>query len=102
MALDLHPDLPPDTVPRQQPGYTVQKIPCCFLLKHDQSGEIVKLNSTGMMIWQTCTGEWNVGEIIEALQDSYPEAADTMARDVFRTLDNMLDEGIITLNQALA
>ena len=98
MALDLHPDLPHDTIPTQQPGYEVTKIPCCFLLTHEETGEVVKLNSTGMMIWQICTGEWNVGEIIDALVETYPDAADTLAKDVYRTLDDMQEEGVITLS----
>lgn len=98
MALDIHPDLPPETIPRQVAGFEVDKIPCCFLLKQEETGTTVKLNNTGMVIWQACTGEWNVGEIIEALKESYPEAADTMAKDVYRALDNMLDEGVITLS----
>jgi len=98
MTLDIHPDLPADTVPTQVPGFNVHKIPCCYLLKHEQTNNVVKLNDTGMMIWQACTGEWSVGEIIEALKESYPDAAAEMDKDVFRALDNLRDEGVITLN----
>lgn len=97
MALDIHPDLPPETVPRQKPGIHVEKIPCCFLLKDAGSGNVVKLNRSGMMIWQTCTGEWTVGEIIDALTEHYPDAAESMAKDVYRTLDTMREEGVISL-----
>ena len=97
MALDIHPALPNEVVPRQLPGFTVKKIPCCYLLHHKDRQDAVKLNVTGMMIWQVCNGDWTVGEIIEALQQSYPDAADGMAKDVYRALDNLLDEQVITL-----
>ena len=98
MSLDIHPDLPAETIPNQVPGYSVQKIPCCYLLKHQETNNIVKLNATGMMIWQACTGEWSVGEIIDALKESYPDAAAEMDKDVYRALDNLQDEGVITLD----
>lgn len=97
MSLQIHPDLPLDTVPRQVEGFNIDKIPCCYILKHEETGRMVKLNNTGMLIWQTCTGDWSVGEIIEALEENYPDAADTISRDVFRTLDILKDEEVITI-----
>ena len=98
MVLDIHPELPLDTIPRQKPGYSIRKIPCCYLLQHEsEKNGYVKLNETGIMIWQICTGEWTVGEIIEALREQYPEAADEMDKDVFRALDDLFEEGVITL-----
>ena len=41
--------------------------------------------------------DWSVGEIIEALEENYPDAADTISRDVFRTLDILKDEEVITI-----
>ena len=99
---DLHPELPLDTIPTQVEGYDMEKIPCCYLLRHESTNHVVKLNNTGMLIWQTCTGDWTVGEIIEALQESYPDAAESMPKDVFRALDNLKDEEVITLSQESA
>ena len=98
MALDIHRDLPYGTVPRQVPGFDVQEIPCCYLLKHEDTNTVVKLNETGMEIWRVCTGEWTVGEIIEALKEAYPDAAAEMNKHVFRALDMLQDEGVITLD----
>ena len=97
MAMDIHPDLPLDTIPRQIDGFEIRRIPCCIMVRPAGQKNFVKLNDTGMMILQTCTGEWNVGEIIDALAEAYPEAAGEMAKDVFRTLDNLKDEGLVTL-----
>ena len=101
MPLDIHPALPLDTIPRQKSGFTVEKIPCCYLLKHSKSGEVIKLNDSAMMIWQICTGDWTVGEIIDVLKQAYPDAATDMHKDVFRTLDNLRDEGAISLGQTI-
>ena len=100
MSLDIHPDLPLDLIPKQIEGFEVRRIPCCIMVRPAGQKNFVKLNASGMMILQTCTGEWNVGEIIEALSEAYPEAADDMAKDVFRTLDNLKDEGLISLPEA--
>ena len=86
---DLHEGLPMDARPVQEEGFEVEKIPCCWLVWKSGEERRLKLNDSSMLIWQLCTGEGSVGEIIAALEEEYPEAQE-MEKDVQRALDELL------------
>ncbi len=94
---DLHQSFALDAVPQQCDGYEVQKIPCCWILKEIDSGRRIKLNDSGMMIWDLCDGKQSVGELITFLKEQFPDAADSMEKDVQRTLDELVEERLITM-----
>ncbi len=96
LANSIHPEIAADTCPVQIEGFELEKIPCCYLLRHKQDNRIVKLNQTGLMIWQICNGEWSVGEMIEVLQESYPQDAENIPKDIYRTLDLLRDEEVVS------
>ena len=89
-----------DVSPVQREGLSLDKTPCCFYVRDTENDIAVRLNSTGVLIWQVCTGDWSVGEIIEVLEENYPDAAATMHDDVMRTLNQLLEEDIIELKAA--
>ena len=88
-------DFTSDTVPEQSTGYELQKTACCYFLKGQESKNLVKLNDSSALIWQVCTGEWSVGEIIDVLKESYPDAAESMDTDVMQALNLLYGEGVI-------
>ena len=92
-----NPNLTADTIPKQRPGYTVEKSPCCFFLKNSESKKMIKLNETSALIWQVCTGEWSVGEIIDVLKESYPDAMDGMDADVHQALSQLVAQNVLEL-----
>ena len=93
---DLHQSFPLETRPRQSEDYTAEKIPCCWILSRAGVDKKIKLNDSSMLIWQLCDGENTVGEMIEALQEAFPDVPD-MDRDVQRALDELLAEELIAL-----
>ena len=93
-------DISQEAVPVQVDGYELNKTACCYFLKESESNSMVRLNDSSALIWQVCTGEWAVGEIIEVLQESYPDAAESMENDVMQALNLLLGEGVIQINQA--
>ena len=95
-------DINAESVPAQTPGFELQKTACCFFLKEEDSKNLVKLNDSSALIWQVCTGEWSVGEIIDVLKESYPDAAETMEKDVYTALDSLVKEGVVHINGAAA
>ncbi len=100
MALsDLHQQFPLEANPVQIEGFSVSKIPCCWILTHDESDKRIKLNDSSMLIWQLCEGGNTVGVIIEALQEQFPDTED-MDKDIQRALDELLEEGLITMESA--
>ena len=89
-----------DTVPEQSAGYEIKKTACCYFLQEEESQNLVRLNDSSALIWQVCTGEWTVGEIIEVLKESYPDAADAMDQDVMQALNMLYGEGVIQVKAA--
>ena len=91
----LHKEFPPDAVPRRVEGYYVQKIPCCYFLKNDDSRHYIKLNDSALVIWELCDGDRSVGEILQVLREGYPDAAESMERDLNRVLDEFDEEKVL-------
>ena len=86
----------------QKPGYSIKKIPCCLLLMDDNDRMVLKLNDTGVLIWQMCTGTVTVGDMLDLLTESYPESSDVIERDLFRVLDTFNEYEVIELSRELS
>jgi len=67
------------------------------LLKDADGETVLKLNESSVLIWELCNGELTVGEMVQLLADSYPEAAEEMRKDVFRALDELNEEAVIQI-----
>ncbi len=52
-----------------------------------------------MLIWQLCEADNTVGDIIGALQEQFP-GVDDMEKDIQRALDELLEEGLISMQSA--
>lgn len=94
----LHPEMQPDAVPKQCEGYHVARIPCCFLLQDERGEHFLKLNETSVLIWELCDGETSVDDMLELLKESFPEAANEMKKDLNRVLDELKEEGVISIS----
>jgi hypothetical protein len=97
MNLDAHPEIPDNSVPKRDQTHTIKRLPCCLYLEDSDGKTLIKLNDSSSLIWSLCTGEFSVKEIIELLEESYPEAGDVIRKDVYRVLDEFISENIITL-----
>lgn len=89
----LHPLLPEALCVRQSGRHTLDKIPCCFLLRDNENDrQVLKLNDSGVLIWQLCHEEREVGEIVDLLSEAFEQEREDMARDVSRVVDYLLEE----------
>jgi hypothetical protein len=93
----LHAEFPLEAVPRRRAEYRLARIPCCYLLKDADGETVLKLNESSVLIWELCNGELTVGEMVQLLADTYPEAAEDMRKDVFRALDELNEEAVIQI-----
>lgn len=83
--------------PRQRLGFHLEIVDGEMLLYHLDETRILYCNSTATLIWHLCDGKQTINEIIDLLANAYPDAAETMAEDVERTLDQFLSVGAIEL-----
>lgn len=95
----LHAEFPDHAVPHRHQGYSIKKIPCCYLLSNREREHVLKINDTSLLIWELCNGSFSVGEIQKILIEQFPEAASTIKRDVHRVLDEFNEENVITLSE---
>jgi len=58
---------------------------------------IFALNQSAALIWQLCSGQYTVAEIIDALAAAYPESQDKIQAQVEETLTLLLTNGAIEL-----
>lgn len=93
----FHPELPDSLVPRQKKGFHLTKVPCCFVLQNGNNEDVLKLNATGALVWSLCGEEYNVGELLEILHDTFPDNQEEIDRDVYRVLDTLNTYEVIDL-----
>jgi len=97
MSLDAHPQLPDDSKPVRDETHKIKRLPCCLYLEDSEGKTLIKLNDSSSLVWSLCTGEFSVKEMIEMLEESYPDAGDVIRKDVYRVLDEFIAEDIITV-----
>lgn len=83
--------------PIRKTDYRLELIESEILLYNPSDIKIISLNQTASLIWQLCTGQATVAEMIEALKESYPEAADEIEADVLAILNQFEEVGCINL-----
>jgi predicted DNA-binding protein (MmcQ/YjbR family) len=74
----------------------VESIDGELLLYHPRQTKAIYLNPTAAIIWSLCDGQRRVGEIIQLIADSYPESKDNLAEEVFTTLQQLRDNGVLS------
>lgn len=67
---------------RQADNCLVEEMGGEVLLYNPDTATTLHLNAPSIIVWQLCTGENTVGELIEALQEAYPDQDDQIESDV--------------------
>lgn len=93
----IHPVLGDGIIPKRDNNFSLTRTTCCYLLRNQQNDKVVKLNDSSVLVWQLCTGEWTVGDLIAALSEQFPEQSAGIAKDIYRTLDEMEQQQVLEL-----
>ena len=83
--------------PKTLADFQLEEIDGEVLLYSPKATRSIYLNPSASLIWRLCTGEFSTQEIIDSLQEQFPEQADTIADDVVATLDQFIDSHAIEL-----
>lgn len=84
--------------PRQVDGYQMadkETVDGELVLFHPATQKILYSNRTGALIWGLCDGQRTVADIVEILDEAYPEASAEIADDVQITLQTFAENGAI-------
>ena len=77
-------------IPQHIPGYQLQEFDSELVLYHLEHGRVIYLSDTAVLIWRLCDGKRTLGEIIQLLQEAYPDAADSIACDVESAVEELI------------
>ncbi len=88
-------DLDPVGVFRIHPEYVGAAFDDQVLLYHLNRGETISLNATAGLILELLDGERSAAQVRQLLQETYPESAEDVGRDVDRTLRYLLQHGAL-------
>ena len=66
-----------------------------ILLFNPGSATTLHLNGPSSIVWELCTGDNSVGDIIQALQEAYPDQAEQIEGDVVSAIKGLLDGGVL-------
>lgn len=89
--------MPTSDVPVPSTEFTLEQLDNELLLYHPSKTLTVYMNETATLVWQLCDGKRTVGEIVQQLQEAYPEAAGGMESDVEHALAVFSEHGAITI-----
>jgi hypothetical protein len=84
--------------PKTIADFQLEEIDGEVLLYSPKATRSIYLNPSASLIWRLCTGEFSTQEIIDTLQEQFPEQADTIADDVISTLNRFVESQAIELN----
>ncbi|MGH1542565.1 MAG: pyrroloquinoline quinone biosynthesis peptide chaperone PqqD [Arenicella sp.] len=68
-----------------------------ILLYNPGNATTLHLNESSALIWKLLDGERSLGDIIDLLQEQYPEAAQEIEKDVFELAEQMVEKQVVTL-----
>jgi len=85
-------------IPLPNAQFRVENIDGETLLYHVGETRTVYLNDTASLIWNLCDGTRTIDDIVELLEESYPDAAGQIRPDVQSAVDNFVDNGAMTLS----
>jgi hypothetical protein len=73
-----------------------------LLIYNPDAATTLHLNGPSMVVWSCCNGDASVQEIIDALQDTFPDQAEQISADVLAVFKEFEDNGIVVKTKALS
>jgi hypothetical protein len=88
-----------DQVPVPVDDVKMEAIEGELLLYHPRDARAICLNPSAAVNWNLCDGRRRIGEIIQLIEESYPEAKENLAEEVFATLAQLRENGVLSAEQ---
>jgi hypothetical protein len=82
------------------PDYFLEKIDGEITVYHPSLTTSLYLNETGALIWELCNGRRTVAEVIDILQDRYPESRAQIPAEVTGIIARLVENNVASLGDA--
>lgn len=86
-----------DQAPEKKTDFQLEEIDGELLLYSPKSTRSVYLNASASLIWRLCDGTQTVREIMQLLVKAFPEASNSIEKDVPNTVQNFFNNNAIKL-----
>ena len=83
--------------PKTNNDFKLEEIDGEVLLYSPKATQSIYLNPSASIIWQMCTGELTIQEIIDILQHQFPDDLSGIAGDVKDTIDKLVSSKAVEL-----
>jgi hypothetical protein len=83
-------------IPIINPGYTVEKFDGESLLYNETGTQGVYLNDSAYAVWLLCGQQITVAQMVEYLEEIYPDKTGRIKDDVLSALETLHAHGVIT------
>ena len=80
---------------KQEPSCLVEDMDGELLLFNPNNTTTLHLNGPSMVVWNLCTGEYSVAQMIESLQEAFPEQAEQIEGDVVSVIKELKENDVI-------
>ena len=87
-----------DDKPLKNDACRMEELDDEILLYHPGNNKTLYINKSASIIWQLCTGEQTVADIISLIKDAYPAQPDDLEQDVIATLTELKDNDAVTIH----
>lgn len=86
-------------IPRINGEFKLERFDNETLLYSVVNSTAVYLNETAFLVYGMCASGQSIGEIIALLEEAYPEQKDTIRQDVLTSLEQLIDNGAVLLDE---
>jgi hypothetical protein len=78
--------------------YLLEKIDDEVTVYHPSLATSLYMNDSSAVIWELCDGQRRISDIIEILQEAYPENDTHIKNDVIRIISQLVEHDIASLS----
>jgi hypothetical protein len=79
----------------QNPRFDFVQVEEESILYDTATHNVIYLDAPALVIWRLCDGERSLGEITSLIEQAYPQARDSIAHDVQKTVDALANAGAL-------
>lgn len=90
--------LDPLSYPQKNTNFELTELEDEIILFSVQHEKAVYFNPTAQLIWHLCDGQQSIAEIIEGLQEQYPDEVN-IENQISFAIEKMIEDTIITLSE---
>ncbi len=82
------------------PEYRIEKFDGEVLLYTEDGAQAIYLNDEAHAVWSLCKEEMTVGQIIDYLEQAYPDQKEKIKKDVHKALETLQTHNVIEMTDA--